>query len=113
MQGNVSFVQAVADFYGVENEDEEEGEEAATAPAPRPPAEWATWSKAKLQQECDRRGIAYRKSWTKPQLLEALTVSLATAVARSGPDSKRPARHPSPLKLSRAAREIVDALEHR
>jgi hypothetical protein len=108
MQGNVSFLQAVADFYG-EEEDEEADETPARAPAP---AEWARWSKSQLQQECDRRGIQYRKSWTKPQLLEALTASLAAAAARSGADSKRPQRQ-APLRLSRPAREIVDALEHR
>jgi hypothetical protein len=108
IQGNVSFLQAVADFYG------EEDEAAAETPArvPAPPPEWSGWGKAQLQQECGRRGIEYRKSWTKRQLLEALTASLAASGARSVSASKQPQRQ-APLKLSRPAREIVAALEHR
>src|SRR5262249_27578933 len=98
LEGNVSFLQAVADFYGATadgDEEEEEDEEEAAAP----PAEW---SKAQLQEECGQRGIEFRKSWSKEQLREALIAS-----------SKRAGGVGKPGKLSRAARRIVDNLEHR
>jgi hypothetical protein len=98
LEGNVSFLQAVADFYGASADGEEdEPEEEAAAP----PAEW---TKAQLQEECRRRGIDFRKSWGKEQLREALSTP-----ARPGGGAPRG----KPGKLSRAARRIVDALEYR
>jgi hypothetical protein len=94
LRGNVSFLEAVAQFYGAGAEDEDEGEEATT----EPPAEW---TRAELQQECTRRGVPFRKSWTKDQLREAL----AAPAARPARGGKRP-------KLSPAARRIVDSLTH-
>jgi hypothetical protein len=100
LQGNVSFLQAVAEFYKAGEEDEggedDEGSEAA------PPPEW---TKAELQQECARRGIAVRKTWTKDQLRDALAAPpLPPArVSRGG----------KPAKLSRAARTIVNSLTYR
>jgi hypothetical protein len=107
MQGDVSFLQAVADYYGagMEEGEEEEGAE-AEPPPPEPPAEW---TKDQLQQECARRGIPCRKSWTKDQLRRALTPAPPTAVSRS---RTAPARGGKPPRLSRAARQIVDSLTH-
>jgi hypothetical protein len=102
LEGDVSFLQAVADFYGAEPEDgdEEDGEESGG-----PPEEvHAGWSKAELQQECTRRGVAFRKSWNKDQLREALA-STSSPARRSAVGK--------PAKLSRAARLIVDSLGHR
>jgi hypothetical protein len=101
LQGNVSFLEAVAQFYGAGAEDGEDSGHEATAPPSEPPAEW---TRAELQQECTRRGVAFRKSWTKDQLREALT-------AAAGPTT-RPGRGGKPPKLSRAARRIVDSLTH-
>jgi hypothetical protein len=98
MRGDVSFLDAVAQFYGAGAEDEEDGADVPTAP----PAEW---TKAELQQECTRRGVTFRKSWSKDQLREALTAAAAPA-ARPGRSGKLP-------KLSRAAGRIVDSLSHR
>jgi hypothetical protein len=96
LRGDVSFLEAVAEFYGTDAE--EEGDEEAETP---PPAEG---TKAELQEECARRGIPYRKSWTKDQLREALT--------SAGSRPARRARGEKPPKLSRAARPIVDSLTH-
>jgi hypothetical protein len=98
LAGDVSFLQAVADFYGARAEEAGEEGEAEAVP-PEVPEEW---SKAELQRECERRGIAFRKSWTKDQLRQALT-----AEARV---SRSPAPAGKPGKLSRAARRIVDSL---
>jgi hypothetical protein len=93
LAGDVSFLRAVADFYGA-GVREDEGLEA------EPPAEW---TKAELQQECVRRGITHRKSWTKDQLRQALASAAPAGPTRGG----------KPAKLSRAARRIIDSLEHR
>jgi hypothetical protein len=97
MQGNVSFLEAVAQYYQVGFEDGEDGEAEATAP----PAEW---SRAELQAECRRRGVPFRKSWTKDQLRDALAAGVRAAV--------RPGRSGKPPKLSRAAKRIVDSLTY-
>jgi hypothetical protein len=106
LRGDVSFLQAVADFYGGEA-DEPEDEEAGDEEAPEEPS--ANWSKAQLQEECTRRGIAFRKSWTKDQLRAALASSPRAPVSRS---AGRPPRGQAPPKLSRAGRKIVDSLTH-
>jgi hypothetical protein len=101
LAGDVSFLQAVAEFYGAGAE--EEGDDVEAGPAqPGPPAEW---TKAQLQQECARRGAPFRKSWTKDRLRQAL--------AAGPPSPAGPARGGKPRKLSRAARRIVESLEHR
>jgi hypothetical protein len=105
MRGDVSFLQAVADFYG-DGADEDDEDVEAARPSEQPPAEW---SKAQLQEECARRGIAFPKSWTKGQLREALASAARAPVSRSRP---RLARGPKPAKLSRAAQQIVDSLSH-
>jgi hypothetical protein len=106
LRGDVSFLQAVAEFYESE-EDEEEEDVEDEPPAPEPSAEW---TKAQLEEECARRGIAFRKSWTKAQLREAL----ASAAHRPTPTSRASAsRGQKPPKLSRAARRIVESLGHR
>ncbi len=96
LRGDVSFLRAVEAFYRAGAE-EEEDEGAAAEPPP-------DWSKARLQEECTRRGIAFAKSWTKAQLRDALA-----SAPRPGP---RPLRADRPPKLSRAARLIVDSLTH-
>jgi hypothetical protein len=99
--GDVSFLEAVAQFYGAGAEDEDDGAEVATVPASEPPAQW---TKAELRQECIRRGVTFRTSWTKHQLRDALAAP-AVPAARPARGGKRP-------KLSRAARRIVDSLTH-
>jgi len=111
--GDVSFLQAVADYYGAREEHEAEDEEAdedvgAVPSRPEPPAEW---TKADLQQECVRRGITFRKSWTKDQLRKALVASRSPAPL--SPSPPRPAHTARATRLSRAARRIVESLEHR
>src|SRR5262249_4451053 len=98
LQGNVSFLQAVADFYMTDAEDEEDSEEGTGAP-PRwePPAEW---TKPQLQQECTQRGIAFRKSWNKDQLREALAAA-AVPLAPVSRTLARSTRGGKPPKLSR------------
>ena len=61
-------------------------------------------SKAELQEECERRGIDCKKSWTKAQLREALTAK--------PPARPRGKAAKGPPKLSRAARTIVSQLEN-
>jgi hypothetical protein len=103
LQGDVSFLQAVADFYEAGAEEDEDEEEAAAPPA--------NWTKAELQEECARRGIAFRKSWTKDELRDALAaVPLPPARAYRPPAQKPPGGKPP--KLSRAARTIVNSLGH-
>jgi hypothetical protein len=104
--GDVSFLRAVADFYAAGAEEEDEDGE-TEPPAVETPAEW---TKADLQQECRRRGIPFRQSWTKDQLRRALITASPAAVSKSPPGRAKRAKPP---KLSRAARRIVDSLEHR
>jgi hypothetical protein len=99
IKGDTSFLSAVAEFYHASEEDEDESSDDRDNP---PAAKLDEMSKAELQEECERRGMEYKKSWTKAQLREALV-------------PKRPARPRSkagtrPHKLSRAARTIVDQL---
>ncbi|HKI32943.1 MAG TPA: hypothetical protein VKA46_13910, partial [Gemmataceae bacterium] len=104
--GDASFLQAVAEFYG-EREEEEDEEVEAAPPSWEPPAEW---DKARLQEECSRRGVAFRKSWTKAQLRQALTAAARAPVSRS---RARPPQGRKPPKMSRAARQIVDSMTQR
>lgn len=97
LKGDVSFLEAVAQFYGAGTEEETEDMEGV--PPSEPPAEW---TKSELQQECARRGIAFRKSWNKDQLRDALV--------SASPPRQLPGRGDKPPKLSRAARRIVDSL---
>jgi hypothetical protein len=99
LQSDVSFLQGVAEFYGA-GADEEDVD--AEPEQPEPPE---GWTKSELQQECLRRGITFRKSWTKEQLRQALTAGSPLPVG--------PARGGKAAQLSRAARRIVDSLEHR
>jgi hypothetical protein len=98
--GNVSFLEAVADFYGACDEEEE------ASPASEQPADW---TKAELQQECRRRGISFRPSWTKDRLREALTSAPLPALTQA-PAAARRRKAP---KLSRTASRIVKSLDHR
>ncbi len=100
MRGDVSFLQAVVAFYGGDEADEEDAEEGP--PMPPPTAALEGLSKAELQQRCAERGIAYRKSWTKAQLSDAL------AATTPAPRAARP-KEGAP-RLSRAARSIVDQM---
>src|SRR5262249_9837792 len=75
IRGDVSFLQAVADFYRADEDGEAEDGEAEDDSSAADAAPPADWSKSDLQQECARRGIAFRKSWTKDQLREALTAA--------------------------------------
>jgi len=108
IDGDTSFLEAVVSFYGgEEDEDEDEDEEGAEDEELRstssPAAALDALSKGELQQQCEARGIAFRKSWSKAQLREALA---ATAAASSGarPKGRKP-------RLSRAARRIINELE--
>lgn len=101
MQGNVSFLHAVAEFYGLGAEEVGEDIE-EEQPSSAPPEDW---SKAELLKECSRRGLPFRKSWTKDQLRE----SLATPLSR--PPATR--HRGKPPRLSRAASRIVQSLERR
>jgi hypothetical protein len=102
INGSTSFLTAVAEFYGAldEEEDEEESSDDSST------ISFDSMTKAELQQECERRGIACRKSWTKAQLQEALVAS-GPARIKGKPKSKG-----SPPKLSRAARTIVGQLDN-
>jgi hypothetical protein len=99
--GDPSFLEAVASFYGVDESDEDEDE--GERPTPPTAAALDAMSKDELQQQCEARGIEFRKSWTKAQLRDALTATASTA-AGAGPKGRAP-------RLSRAARKIVDQLE--
>jgi hypothetical protein len=101
LQGNVSFLQAVAEFYEAGEDDTEEADNQEAEPSP--PRSMVGSTKAELQEECARRGIAFRKSWTKDQLQRALTAASPPAA---------PGRGGKPAKLSRAARRIVESLTH-
>jgi len=105
LAGNTSFLTAVAEFYGGFDEDEDEDEEESSDDRDESSAtSFDDMSKAELQQECEKRGITYRKSWPKAQLLKAL---VASGIPRSRGKSKKG----STPKLSRAAKTIVDQLE--
>jgi hypothetical protein len=110
LQGNTSFLTAVADFYGAfdEDEEEEDEEEPGDDREESSAASFADMSKAKLQQECERRGIPFRKSWTKTQLQEALAASSKPQAGGKATGGKPQGRK---TKLSRAARTIVDELD--
>jgi hypothetical protein len=102
IEGNVSFLQAVAAFYVSSAEDEEEPEDEEAEPQAE---ELTHYSKAELQQECTARGIPFRKSWTKEQLRDALHVATGGAA--------KPGHWTKPAKLSPAAKAIVHSLDHR
>jgi hypothetical protein len=105
--GDTSFLEAVVSFYGGDESDDDEDEDEAGArrkrPAPRPTTALDALSKGELRQRCEAAGVAYRKSWTKAQLRDALA---AAAPAATG---ARPKRHRP--RLSRAAQKIVSQLE--
>jgi hypothetical protein len=107
LQDNVSFLQAVASYYGAdEDEEEEPADSQELAGSARRGA--ADLSKAELQQECTSRGIDFRKSWTKDQLRAALRA------AGQGPAPVKSAGRGAkgrPAKLSPAARNIVASLD--
>jgi hypothetical protein len=104
LEGDTSFLTAVAAFYDGLEEDEE-GEEEAEANEHRTARSFDRMSKAELQAECERRGIAFRKSWRKAQLVEALD-------APSPPGSRcKTQSKGGKTRLSRAAQTIVDELE--
>jgi hypothetical protein len=69
--------------------------------APEPGADRAA-TKADLLEECARRGIVARSSWTKAQIAAALE---SAASRRKPPAGQRL------VKLSRAAHELVDSME--
>jgi hypothetical protein len=98
--GNTSFLTAVAEFYNAIDEEEDEEDSSDDSPAPS----FDNMTKPELQQECERRGIACRKSWTKAQLQEALVASHA---ARSKGKPKAKGGQP---RLSPAAETIVGQL---
>jgi hypothetical protein len=101
IKGNTSFLQAVVSFYGA-NEDLDEDDDGADAPGQTLRDDM---TKAELQQECEARGVEYRKSWTKDQLRSALEAERP----RGGTVSAR--KPTKPAKMSKAAREIVAQLE--
>src|SRR5262249_27273051 len=107
IKGDTSFLAAVAEFYDGLEEDEEDEDDAdrATDSSAR---SFEGMGKAELQQECERRGITYRKSWRKDQLQEALIAS-QPAPARS--KSNRTKAKGSKPRLSRAGQTIVNELE--
>jgi hypothetical protein len=105
LAGDTSFLSAVAEFYhAVDEEDEDDEDESGDGRDDSPAADLDEMSKSELQEECDRRGIEYKKSWTKTQLREALT---AERPARPRGNSGKGRR-----KLSRAAQMIVNQLEN-
>jgi hypothetical protein len=105
IEGNTSLLTAVAEFYdGLDEDEEESGDDRATASSA---LSFEGMSKAELQQECERRGITYRKSWTKAQLQEALVAS-QPAAARGKTRTKAKRGKP---RLSRAGQTIVNDLE--
>jgi hypothetical protein len=101
--GDTSFLEAVVAFYGGDETDEDEDEADEGRPTPPPAAALDAMSKAELQQRCVAQGIAFRKSWTKAQLCDALA---ASALAPTGRRSRKGAP-----RLSRAAKKIVAQLE--
>jgi hypothetical protein len=108
LAGNTSFLSAVASFYGADEEDEEEESgETDAGVATEVPLE--KLRKAELQRECAKRGIDFRRSWTKDQLREALQAATTSSAAETGAAGHSGAQ----ARLSRAAREIVDNLDMR
>jgi hypothetical protein len=103
MGGDTSFLEAVVSFYGGDESDEDEAGTREKRLAPSPPAALDDLSKSELQERCKAAGVAYRKSWTKTQLRDALA---AAAPATTG---TRPVRRR--LRLSRVAQKIVSQLE--
>ena len=99
--GDTSFVEAVVSFYGGDESDEDDDDDERHAPSPIAALE--TLSKSELQQECKARGIAFRKSWTKAQLCDALV-----ATASTPPGAKPKGRR---SRLSQAAQKIVSQLD--
>ncbi|MBV8126874.1 MAG: hypothetical protein JO114_04320 [Planctomycetaceae bacterium] len=97
--GDTSFLEAVVSFYGGDESDEDDDER----PTIPPTAALETLSKDELQQECKARGVAFRKSWTKAQLCDAL---VATAPTPSGARLKG-----RKSRLSQAAQKIVSQLD--
>ena len=90
LAGNTSFLTAVAEFYGGFDEDEDEDEEKSSDDRDESSAtSFDDMSKAELQQECEKRGTRYRKSWTKAQLLKAL---VASGMPRCGTSPRRGVR---------------------
>lgn len=103
LKGDLSFLQAVAAFYGAGEEEEDEEEPGAVQGQAALPA-WKDMSKAELQEVCAARGLPFRKSWSKGQLREALEAATSPPAKKSLPHGKVP-------KLSKAARSIVDSLD--
>jgi hypothetical protein len=104
IEGNTSFLSAVAEFYNAFDEDENDDEdESSDDREVSSAAALDDMSKAELQEECERRGIDYKKSWTKAQLRESLTPKPPARTRRK----PKKGTH----KLSRAAKTIVDQLE--
>jgi hypothetical protein len=83
--------------------DEDEADE--ERPAPEPTAALDALSKGELQQQCEARGIDFRKSWTKARLREALAAAAPT------PPGARPRAKGRKPRLSRAAQKIVAQME--
>ncbi len=106
IDGNTSFLTAVADFYNALDEDEDEEDDEEESSDDSSPTSFDNMTRPELQQECERRGIACRKSWTKAQLQDALVASRA-ARTKSKPRTKG-----GQPKLSRAAKRIVGQLEN-
>lgn len=115
MNGNVSFLREVASFY--EAETDEEGDEADDTAGPPPLADLEHQTKAGLQELCTARGIDFRTSWTKQQLLDALAASTGPerrAVRGSRASRNRSKGRAGPpgkaARLSKPAREIINSL---
>ena len=100
--GDASFLEAVVSFYGGDAPDENEDNEDRVATSPTVALE--TLSKGELQQECTARGIAFRKSWTKAQLCDALLATTSTSPGVR-PKGRR-------TRLSRTAEKIVSQLRY-
>jgi hypothetical protein len=97
MAGDVSFLEAVAAFYSAKDDEDEEGDD------DQPTAALESMTKLELQDRCEARGIEYRKSWTKAQLLEALAAK--APASRTAAEAKAPAP-----RLSKAGRALVSEL---
>ena len=105
LAGNTSFLAAVAEFYGAFEDDEGDEDDDGESSEDRDETSAALdeMTKAELQQECERRGIDCKKSWTKAQLRDALTTK--------PPDRPRRKAAKGPRALC-AARTIVSQLEN-
>jgi hypothetical protein len=102
IDGDTSLLTAVAEFYGALDEEEDDEESGNDSSATL----FDNMTKSELQQECERRGIACRKSWTKAQLQEALVASRPTHT------KGKPKSRESQPRLSRAAKTLVGQLEN-